>query len=245
MQDKHMGGIVTFLVMLLLWQGDLENLWGSARGATAQTPEANTNTTITYKPPLRGAPGGRVSSGTRRDNNAFMLTVLAPDHTGFTTHAQPTLYWYIAHPTTLPVVLTITDLGTIQPLLEIRLAAPFAAGIHRFSLAEYNVSLEPERLYEWSVTILQSLKHQAQNTVTSGSIARVALAESPQTQLDQSSAAEAPRLYAQAGLWYDALAALSESITAVPHDTGLRQQRAALLEQIGLPAAAAFDRQAP
>jgi hypothetical protein len=51
-----------------------------------------------------------------------------------------------------------------------------------------------------------------------------------------------PHLYAEAGLWYDALAATSDLIDAAPHDVGLRQRRAALLEQVELPDIAAEDR---
>jgi hypothetical protein len=49
-------------------------------------------------------------------------------------------------------------------------------------------------------------------------------------------------LYAEAGLWYDALSLLSERIEAAPTDADLRRQRAALLEQVGLRQAAEFDR---
>ena len=49
------------------------------------------------------------------------------------------------------------------------------------------------------------------------------------------------RLYAEAGLWYDALSSLSDLIEATPDNPGLRQQRAALLKQVGLTDAAASD----
>jgi Domain of Unknown Function (DUF928) len=50
-------------------------------------------------------------------------------------------------------------------------------------------------------------------------------------------------LYAGAGLWYDALAALSMLIDAAPPGTPWRQQWAALLAQEQLAAVAADDRQ--
>ena len=53
-----------------------------------------------------------------------------------------------------------------------------------------------------------------------------------------------PGIYAEAGLWYDAIGALSRLIERNPGDAGLRAMRAGLLEQIGLPAAAAYDRAA-
>ena len=48
---------------------------------------------------------------------------------------------------------------------------------------------------------------------------------------------------AEAGFWYDTIAELSALIAAAPRDMTLRQQRAALLEQQGLPEVAAYDRQ--
>ena len=48
--------------------------------------------------------------------------------------------------------------------------------------------------------------------------------------------------YAQAGIWYDALDAISNAIEKHPEDTSLREQRASLLKQIGLSQAAALDK---
>jgi hypothetical protein len=46
---------------------------------------------------------------------------------------------------------------------------------------------------------------------------------------------------AEEGIWYDALAGLSDRIDAAPKDLSLRKQRAALLDQVGLNEAAEFD----
>ena len=51
----------------------------------------------------------------------------------------------------------------------------------------------------------------------------------------------AVQVYAEAGLWYDAIMAISELIEADPTNAELRQQRAALLEQVALPGVAAHD----
>ena len=61
-------------------------------------------------------------------------------------------------------------------------------------------------------------------------------------QLNGASKSRLPFLYAEAGFWYDAIATLSEQIDANPADRDLREQRAALLEQVGLKAAAAYER---
>ncbi|HEX2719391.1 MAG TPA: DUF928 domain-containing protein, partial [Candidatus Deferrimicrobium sp.] len=48
----------------------------------------------------------------------------------------------------------------------------------------------------------------------------------------------APFIYAEEGFWYDALESISRMIEASPKDADLRQQRASLLEQVGLSEAA-------
>lgn len=50
---------------------------------------------------------------------------------------------------------------------------------------------------------------------------------------------EAPMIYAEAGLWYDALSRLIERH---PGDAEPHAERAALLEQVSLPDAALYDR---
>ena len=68
-----------------------------------------------YNPPKRRAPAGRVGGGTRGGRDVFVLSVLAPDHSGFTTNEQPTLYWYISNATTLPIELTLMDPAESNP----------------------------------------------------------------------------------------------------------------------------------
>jgi len=58
------------------------------------------------------------------------------------------------------------------------------------------------------------------------------------------SGAEAASFYAQQGIWYDALAALTAGIEAQPQNSQLREQRAALLDQVGLAEVAARERAA-
>ena len=47
--------------------------------------------------------------------------------------------------------------------------------------------------------------------------------------------------YAEAGLWYDAIATISEMIEKTPDDRKLRKQRASLLQQVGLWEVARYD----
>ena len=95
-----------------------------------QPAEAQPDDTIVYKPPKRGAPGGREGAGTRGFREALPpLTVLAPkDHTGLTAQEQPVLYWYLSQETRHLVEVILTDRQSVKPLLAVRLDPPLQPG---------------------------------------------------------------------------------------------------------------------
>jgi hypothetical protein len=189
-----------------------------------------------YRPPLRGAPGGRVGGGTRgTGRETFVLSVLAPDHTGLTVSEQPALYWFISSPTTLAVEVTIVDPRATQPVLETRLAPPLKAGVHRIRLAEHGVRLVPGVAYRWYVAVVPDSGRRSKDILAGGAIELVAPPEGLGARLAQADKATVPFLYAEAGIWYDALATMSELIETAPNDPALRRQRAALMAQVGLP----------
>ena len=89
-----------------------------------------------YIPPKLGAPSGRVSGGTRGvDLDRPVLSVLVPDHTGLTIHAQPTLYWYVSQPLTRPISVKIVSDSLSTPLLDATIVPPIPAGILALRLA--------------------------------------------------------------------------------------------------------------
>jgi hypothetical protein len=190
-----------------------------------------------YKPPVRGAPGGRVGGGTRGVGRepAFVLSVLAPSHTGLTTSEQPALFWFISSASSYPVEITVVDPQKTDPLLEIRVEPPVAAGVHRLRLADHNVRLAPGAAYQWYVAVMPDTGRRSKDILAGGAIERVAAPDGLTAKLTRAAKGDLPALYADAGLWYDALAALGELIDAAPQDPALVAQRSKLLRQVGLP----------
>ncbi len=202
-------------------------------------PKAATTTAAmpVYKPPLRGAPGGRVGGGTRGSGReVFVLTVLAPDHSALTVSEQPSLFWFISSSTSLPIEVTLMDLRTTQPVLETRLAPPAAPGVQRIRLADHGVRLEAGVPYRWFVTIVPNSNRRSRDILAGGAIERVEPPAGLPAKLAQAGKEETASLYAEAGVWYDALSAISDLIESAPNDAGLRKQRATFLAQVGLPA---------
>jgi hypothetical protein len=190
-----------------------------------------------YKPPLRGAPGGRVGGGTRGapGRDIFVLSVLAPDHTGLTTKEQPSLFWFISADTSLPVELTVSDPNATEPLLETRVAVPVGRGVHRVRLSDYNIKLAPGVAYQWAVTVIPDASRRSRDILASGTIERVEPAGDIAPKLAAAGDEERASVYAEAGIWYDAIEAVSDLIERSPGDAMPRNYRRALLTQAGLP----------
>jgi hypothetical protein len=203
-------------------------------------------TTIAYKPPMRGAPATRVGGGTRGVGSALTLNVLAPGETGYTIKEQPTIYWYVSERIDHPVELTINSTASLQeaatPLLDITLKPPLEKGVHALRLADHGVALKPGVEYQWFVAVVRNPAQRSNDVVAGGTIKRVSESEALQAQLRQAPQSQLPAIYAEAGIWYDAIDQLSKKISADAADRQLREERAALLEQVGLRDAAAFDR---
>ena len=216
-------------------------------GVEASQPQSSAAVDMPmYNPPPRGAPGGRVGGSSRGidgggDERLPVLAVLAPDHTGLTVQEQPAIYWYLSKSTTYPIELTIIDNQTIQPLVEQRISGPIQPGVQRVQLADYDLHLSPGVPYRWSVALVVDPENRSRDILAGGFIERIALPETLQAQLAGASKARIPFIYAEAGLWYDSLAAISELIDAAPNNPSLRNQRASLLEQVQLAEVAQYD----
>jgi hypothetical protein len=199
-----------------------------------------------YVPPDLGAPSARVGGGTRGGPGESLptLEVLAPDHVALTAQKQPVLHWYLSADTSHPLEFSIRRDDALEPLKEVQLPGPHRKGIHALSLAAQGVSLEPDADYRWFVSLVPDRERRSNDVLAGGMIRRRELPAQLGQRLEGAGPSQAAFMQAESGLWYDALASLARGIEAAPADKGLHAQRAALLDQVGLADAAAYDRSA-
>lgn len=199
---------------------------------------------VTYVPPLRGAPSRRVGGSSRGTGQALpQVAAMVPDHVGLTTAEQPVLYWFISKPTRVRVDITLIDENSIQPLLELPVTRIEGPAIHALDLAKHGIRLEKGTEYQWSVSLVPDAAERSGDVISGGVIKRVDMPPALRAALEQAgSAIDATQAYARAGIWYDALQAISRAIDKDPANGDLRAQRAALSEQAGLVDTARFDR---
>jgi len=214
-----------------------EDSGGAAATATTTTGG------FTYRPPVRGAPASRVGGGHRGSADVTgELAVLAPDHTGLTTRSQPTLYWFLSEPANARLDVTVTNDGQIDPLLEQVIGIPKTAGIQSLDLAKVGATLKPGIEYRWFVSLTPDESQRSNDVVASGTIEYVVPDAGLESRTAKADELTLARIYAEDGIWYDAIDSISRAIEENPGNTDLHAQRAALLEQAGLKSAADYDR---
>jgi hypothetical protein len=185
-----------------------------------------------YRPPLRGAPEGRVGGGSRSASAAATrlpnIELVAPaNHSGFTADRQPTLYFFVSHPVQWPMQFTIRAPLRPSPVIETTVPAPRTGGFYALPLGSYGVLLQPGVVYTWSLSVMLDPQAWSRNIVASASIVcDPTLARSSPVAIDP---AQRAAYFAEMGLWYDAVAAAVEV-----KRRGSNSAIAALLQQGGL-----------
>ena len=199
-----------------------------------------------YRVPQGATP--RLRSGVRgvySDASYHLIMALAPEHVGQTASDAPFLYWYLFK---IPEVggfeffFGSVDVGSVPgqsndtPVGEVSdtwipkdLPSPNQPGLQRILLSDYGVELETGVDYSWTVSF-------GSRAYANGWIKRVEPPASVAKRLAEGSLGEAPAIYAEAGLWYDALSSLLELVSDHPNNESLRTARLELLRQGGLEA---------
>jgi anti-sigma factor RsiW len=195
--------------------------------------------------PTSGGPSVRVGEVVRSSAEGIpTIRVLAPDHIGLTTQKQPTLYWFASRGTDLRIEFTLIADSSETPLLETTLPAPRKAGVRSVALRDFGVHLVPGVTYRWFVSVIADPAQGSGDAMAGGAIERT----KPRAEMLQRLAAAGPgrrgHVYAESGIFYDALDVISRAIEADPTVALPRNYREALLDQVGLSLVADHDRRA-
>jgi len=233
MKCKASSFIKMFWVLAaLLWFG---------QGTECLFAQASTNSTkVKFRPSGTGtAASVRVTGGSRGSgDSAVTLDVLAPDEIGVTTQEQPSLYWFQSKPAQAKFELTLLEENKPKPIVQVMVERSTKAGIQRLKLSDQKAKLALGVEYQWVVALITDPDNRSKDLVASVVIKRIEPSADLKEKVNKASAAALPNVYAKAGIWYDALTALSDQIDAQPDNKALRQTRADLLQQVGLKAAA-------
>jgi Domain of Unknown Function (DUF928) len=211
--------------------------------AIASTPSPSK---FEYNPPERGIPKTTQGTGSRGCtlSEPVTVTLLVPqDHTGQTISAHPSFLWHVSGQTSIPIEFALVEPGIAKPLFVQRMQVE-KGGIMQLELPKDLPQLETGRKYRWSISLLCNSNRPSSNVFVQSWIERVAAKPELSQQLaNEKSQLEQAKIYGAAGLWYDALAAISTAYNENPSDRAISQARFSLFDQVGLTQIAASERQ--
>lgn len=214
---------------------------GQAIGATNSPPSGATLAGVRYRPSNVGAAAVRLTGGSRgTGDDTVVLDVLTPDEVATTLEEQPSLFWFQSNPANARFELTLLQEKQPRPLVHIKIDRSTKAGIQRVKLSDHGAKLKTGVDYQWVVALVSDPDNRSTDLVASGAIKRIEPSAELREKIKKADPKALPGIYAEAGIWYDALSSLSDQIEANPGDESLRQTRRELLRQVGLKAAANY-----
>ncbi|MBW4605022.1 MAG: DUF928 domain-containing protein [Calothrix sp. FI2-JRJ7] len=207
-------------------------------------------------PPDRGAPGNRGEGASRSDCTrlALPLTALVPSYQenlsqgkgetitntwiwGLTSVEQPSFWFYVPyHQSHIRAIEFVLQDDKNKTIYRTPVSIPAAPGIVRVQLKDITTPLETNKQYHWffKVRVGCNLKQPATLNYLEGWVQRVDLHSALRNQIKQALPQQQVAIYAENGIWYDALTTLAELRLANPQNAALTEEWNSLLSVIGL-----------
>ncbi|MEH2060438.1 MAG: DUF928 domain-containing protein [Nostoc sp.] len=198
-------------------------------------------------------PGGRVRGGAKRGTLGCPLT--KPDLTalvpfteeansvinvwGQTTRERPSWFFYVPYTKDLPYVVEFVlqedpESKNSKEIYRKAIALPDKSGVIRVSLPKTTPALAVDKQYRWFFSINCDQQKNSPWTYVEGVIQRVNLSQATVKELETAEPLKRYAIYAQKGIWYEALTTLAELRQKNPQDAALQAQWRNLLGSIRL-----------
>ena len=200
--------------------------------------------------PAGSPPGGRVRGGAKRTGpegcplTKIDLTALVPftqeansviNVWGQTTVEHPSWFFYVPYtkdsPYTVEFVLQDQDDNQVY---KKAIALSDKPGVIRVSLPSNAPGLAVDKQYRWFFTINCDKQKNSPPTFVEGVIKRVNLSQSTVKEIETAEPLKRYAIYAQNGIWYEALTTLAELRQQNPQDAALKAEWRNLLGSIRL-----------
>lgn len=212
------------------------------KSANSLTPQGRRRNRIVFRLlSTRGAPASREGGATRSASCLAPqkpLTALMPTtNVGHTAQAFPTVYVYLPATTAETAEFMLLDPSQNGKVIyQATMPVQKTGGIVGVALSEQEGAspLEIGKQYQWFFTVQCDLEDPSANTSVSGWIQRVPDDAELAANLQAAKPEDRPALYADKGLWFEALKALVELRRDRPSDPNLQVDWSDLLASVKL-----------
>lgn len=223
--------------------------------AFASLPRDTEYQVAQYKPPQGlGAPNITAGGGSRSiceeepQHKEDFLTALIPklskdNNWALTLESNPDFFVYVPKTIARTAEFTIRDQDDATDIYRTKINISGEAGIININLPQNVAQLEVGKNYRWYFSLKCDPQNRRKDAYVQGWITRIepnSLNATLASQLQKATLRDRYKLYAENGIWYEALASLIELRREEPNDTTLTNEWKKFLESAGLSELANF-----
>lgn len=225
----------------------------SAEQVSPPTPTLLKAIQVTLPPvPDRGTPGKRGEGASRGEciRGAQPFTAIVPsipsktqtDVWGLTTAEHPTLFAYVPFAPKCTTLEFVVQDSAGKPVYRMPVIAPTKPSLVKIRVPATAPALALNTLYHWSLRATvtpkpiesEDFKQKPDIYSVDGWVQYVSLSPTLSQQLKQAPPRQQARLYAENGIWFDAVTAIAELRLANPEDAELAKDWEQLLKAVKL-----------
>lgn len=197
-----------------------------------------------FKPPSRGTAPPSSGGATRgisclKPSEKPLTSLLPQSRVGLTYSSNPTFYWYVPQPSAKTAKFLLMGNNDTEVVYETTLNLPSQPGIVSFTLPTSTASLAQNQQYHWYLIIGCSQFDQAANPSVEGWVERVSPEAKIASQLEKADLKTRAQIYAENGIWHEALATVATLRKATSAKPGTIAGWNELLKSVNLEAIAA------
>jgi Domain of Unknown Function (DUF928) len=193
-----------------------------------------------FKTPNRGTPtntsGGATRSSSCAKPNQRVISLIPKEKFGLTFSERPKFFWDISHiskSASQSAEFLLLDENE-DLVYETTLTLPNKPGIFTFTLPDNAPGLKISKQYHWYLSVNCSSEETDGTTNFEGWIKRIKPDLSLQMKLNKLKPQDHSTVYAEAGIWHEALTNLAQSRCRYPNDSKIMLNWSKLLTSVGL-----------
>ncbi|MDZ8237505.1 MAG: DUF928 domain-containing protein [Nostoc sp. ChiQUE01a] len=220
------------------------NFTDSTFTAQAQSYQPNKTWQIsqTFKPPKRGAPpvsaGGSTRGGSCLTGKKLITPLTPPNKLGLTLGERPTFFWHIPESSVKTAKFLLFADNDQTLFYETSFILPKKSGIVSFTLPDSAPALAVNKTYHWYMTIVCNAEDSSENPIVDGWVERIKPELALSEALAKANLRKLPAIYAEAGIWHEALTTLVQLRRTEPNNLKVRLDWREFFKSVNLSAIA-------
>ncbi|MEH2048748.1 DUF928 domain-containing protein [Nostoc sp.] len=209
--------------------------------AQSYHPKKTWQISQTFKPPQRGKPPASAGGSTRGSScltgKKLITPLIPPDKLGLTFAEHPTFFWYVPPSPVKTAKFLLLDKDE-NVFYETSFTLPDKPGIINFKLPDTAPALAVGKTYHWYLIIACDTQDSSKNPTVDGWVERTQPELGLSEALTKANLHKLPSIYAEAGIWHEALTSLVKLRETEPNNFKARLDWRQFFKSVGLSAIA-------